>query len=192
MQDKINQIMAIDLHEDNYLQEEERALGINMNEGNANEALTRIELDVAYSSEKLLNLEILMMLVADRANDFEAWKMEHGDILAESVKKFFEFDMLCEILCSEVKELQSFMFFLQTEIMETYENLFNGENLKATASKVGEKLLDAEKTVRKLQDSIADIQKQSLKFESTLALCHVEASKLFIFLRLLYCLYILI
>ncbi|XP_074570668.1 WPP domain-interacting tail-anchored protein 1-like [Curcuma longa] len=167
--------MAIDEHEDNYLQEDERALGINMNEGNATEALTRIELNVAYSSEKLLNLEILLMLVADRANDFEAWKMEHGDILAESVKKFFESDILCGILCAEVKELQSFMSFLPTEIMETYQNLSNGENLEAIVSEVGEKLFDAEKTVRKLQDSIADIQKQSLKFESILALCHVEA-----------------
>ncbi|KAG6486856.1 hypothetical protein ZIOFF_055437 [Zingiber officinale] len=173
--DKINQMMAIDEHDDNSLQEDERAIGIDINEGNAAEALTRIELDVAYSSEKLLNLEILLMLVADRVNDFESWKMEHGDILAESVKKFFESDILCGILCTEVKELQSFMSFLQTEIMETCQNLFDGENFEAITSEVGKKLLDAEKSVRKLQDSIADIQKQSLKFESILALCHVEA-----------------
>ncbi|CAL9064296.1 unnamed protein product [Musa banksii] len=164
--------MATDDCDDNCLQEDGSLCGEGMNGGNGFEALTRVELDIAYSSEKLLNLEILLMLVVDRANDFEAVSMEYKDISDESVMKAFESDILSGILDMEVKELQSFMCLLQTEIIEAHQQVSQNEHFEESAAKAEEKLHDAEKSVKKLQDSVADILDQSSTFIRTLALCH--------------------
>ncbi|WOK94411.1 WPP domain-interacting tail-anchored protein 1 [Canna indica] len=165
--------MATVDNDENYLQEDGLSSGVRTDVGA--EALTRIELDVAYSSDKLLNLEILLMIVADRANDFEAMNMEYEDMSDESIMEAFESDILSGILDMEVKELENFMSFLQSEIMEAHQILYHGDHLEEYAAKLEEKLDDAETSVRKLQDSVADIQKQSSKFHRTLALCHDEA-----------------
>lgn len=170
--------MATDDCDDNCLQEDGSLCGEGMNGGNGFEALTRVELDIAYSSEKLLNLEILLMLVVDRANDFEAVSMEYKDISDESVMKAFESDILSGILDMEVKELQSFMCLLQTEIIEAHQQVSQNEHFEESAAKAEEKLHDAEKSVKKLQDSVADILDQSSTFIRTLALCHCETSEL--------------
>ncbi|CAL9779280.1 unnamed protein product, partial [Musa acuminata subsp. burmannicoides] len=172
--EKDNQIMATDDCDDNCLQEDGSLCGEGMNGGNGFEALTRVELDIAYSSEKLLNLEILLMLVVDRANDFEAVSMEYKDISDESVLKAFESDILSGILDMEVKELQSFMCLLQTEIIEAHQQVSQNEHFEESAAKAEEKLHDAERSVKKLQDSVADILDQSSTFIRTLALCHCE------------------
>ncbi|WOK95220.1 hypothetical protein Cni_G03927 [Canna indica] len=170
-----NQIMATDDSDENYLQEDGLSSGVRTDGGNGAEALTRIELDVAYSSDKLLNLDILLMIVADRANDFEAVNMEYEDMPDESIIEAFESDILSGILDMEVKELENFMSLLQLEIMEARQILYHSGHLEESAAKLEEKLVDAETSVRKLQESVADIQKQSSKFHRTLALCHDEA-----------------
>ncbi|XP_065047152.1 WPP domain-interacting tail-anchored protein 1-like isoform X1 [Musa acuminata AAA Group] len=166
--------MAIDDHDGNCLQEDESLSEDRINGGNGAEALTRVELDVAYSSEKLLNLEMLLMQVADRAHDIESVNMGYEDISDESVMKAFESDILSGILDMEVNELQSFMSLLQIEIMEARQNFCQGEHMEDCAATVEEKLHDAEESVKKLQDSVADIREQSSKFERTLALFHNE------------------
>ncbi|URE14408.1 WPP domain-interacting tail-anchored protein [Musa troglodytarum] len=187
--------MAIDDHDGNCLQEDESLSEDRINGGNGAEALTRVELDVAYSSEKLLNLEMLLMQVADdvayssekllnlemllmqvadRAHDIETVNMGYEDISDESVMKAFESDILSGILDMEVNELQSFMSLLQIEIMEACQNFCQGEPMEDCAATVEEKLHDAEESVKKLQDRVADIREQSSKFERTLALFHNE------------------
>ncbi|RWW84100.1 hypothetical protein BHE74_00007295 [Ensete ventricosum] len=136
------------------------------------EALTRVELDVAYFSEKLLNLEMLLMQVADRTHDIETVNMGYEDISDESVMKAFESDILSGILDMEVNELQNFMSLLQIEIIEARRNFCQGEHMEDCAATVEKKLHDAEESVKKLQDSVADIREQSSKFERTLALFH--------------------
>lgn len=180
--------MAIDDHDGNCLQEDESLSEDRINGGNGAEALTRVELDVAYSSEKLLNLEMLLMQVADRAHDIESVNMGYEDISDESVMKAFESDILSGILDMEVNELQSFMSLLQIEIMEARQNFCQGEHMEDCAATVEEKLHDAEESVKKLQDSVADIREQSSKFERTLALFHNETSKLSI--SLLHCFFV--
>ncbi|RZR72350.1 hypothetical protein BHM03_00012847, partial [Ensete ventricosum] len=164
--------MAIDDHDGNCLQEDESLSEDRINGGNGAEALTRVELDVAYFSEKLLNLEMLLMHVADRTHDIETVNMGYEDISDESVMKAFESDILSGILDMEVNELQNFMSLLQIEIIEARRNFCQGEHMEDCAATVEKKLHDAEESVKKLQDSVADIREQSSKFERTLALFH--------------------
>ncbi|XP_008797573.2 WPP domain-interacting tail-anchored protein 1-like isoform X1 [Phoenix dactylifera] len=136
--------------------------------------LTRTELDLAYSSEKLLNLEILLMQVSSRARDFEALTTEYEDISNESIEKAFEFDALSGILNMEVKELDNFMASLQMEIMDAHPKLSWDDHLGESSIKIEEKLRDAEESIKQLQDLVADIRMQSAKFEGTLAFAHNE------------------
>ncbi|KAL0350738.1 UNVERIFIED_CONTAM: WPP domain-interacting tail-anchored protein 1 [Sesamum radiatum] len=80
------------------------------------EVLTRVELDLACSSEKLVNLEILVMHVDSRENDFEDFASEEEHKSEGHVEKALEFDLLYGFLDSEVRELESFLTALQTEI----------------------------------------------------------------------------
>ncbi|KAJ6802291.1 WPP domain-interacting tail-anchored protein 1-like [Iris pallida] len=135
--------------------------------------LTRVELDVAYSSEKALNLEMLLMQVEDRSCDYYALPLEKEDISNESVQHVFEFDILSGILNSEVKELDSFIASLRMNIADIGENL--SENLSHSveseefSAEIKEKLQDAEDSLKQSQDLVADIRTRSAKYERDLA-----------------------
>ncbi|XP_010942237.1 WPP domain-interacting tail-anchored protein 1 isoform X2 [Elaeis guineensis] len=166
--------MAIDSEYDNYMQEDGSSRGERMSEGTAMEVLTRLELDLAYSSEKLLNLEILLMQVSSRASDFEALTTEYEDISNESIEKAFEFDAMSGILNTEVKELDNFMASLQMDIMDAHQKLSHDDHFRESSIKIEEKLLDAQESIKQLQDLVADISMQSAKFERTLSFAHNE------------------
>lgn len=133
--------------------------------GNAGELLTRVDLDLAYSSEKLLNLDILFMHVADRAGDCEALLIDNDDISGDSLEKALEFDIVSGILYNEVKELDDFMIFLQEEIMDAREKISSCEHLKAAFAEMVEKLHDSEESLKQSQMQVSDMR--GAKFQST-------------------------
>nr|XP_010915281.1 WPP domain-interacting tail-anchored protein 1 isoform X1 [Elaeis guineensis]XP_010915282.1 WPP domain-interacting tail-anchored protein 1 isoform X1 [Elaeis guineensis]XP_029119014.1 WPP domain-interacting tail-anchored protein 1 isoform X1 [Elaeis guineensis] len=152
------------------------ASGERVSKGTAMEVLTRVELDLAYSSEKLLNLEMLFMQVSSRASDIEALITEYvEDISNESIEKAFEFDALSGILNTEVKELDNFMSSLQLEIVDAHQKLSHRDNrLEEQSTEIEEKLHDAQESLKQFQDQIADIRMQSAKFERTLVFGRYE------------------
>lgn len=58
--------------------------------GSAMEALTRVDLDLAYASEKLVNLDTLMMHVWAWENEFEA--LATDDISVDCIEKALAYD----------------------------------------------------------------------------------------------------
>ncbi|XP_008782515.2 WPP domain-interacting tail-anchored protein 1 isoform X2 [Phoenix dactylifera] len=155
------------------------ASGERVSKESAMEVLTRVELDLAYSSEKLLNLEMLFLQVSSRASDIDAPITEYlEDISNESIEKAFEFDALSGILNTEVKELDSFMSSLQMEIMDAHQKLSHSDHLEESTIEIEGKFHDAQESLKQFQDQIADIRMQSAKFERTLAFAHYEPWKL--------------
>ncbi|XP_017251917.2 uncharacterized protein LOC108222506 [Daucus carota subsp. sativus] len=67
--------------------------------GNAMEALTRVDLDLAYSSEKSVNLDTLMMHVWAWEKEFEA--LATDDISVDCIEKALAYDFFSGILESE-------------------------------------------------------------------------------------------
>ncbi|ONK76764.1 uncharacterized protein A4U43_C03F31890 [Asparagus officinalis] len=134
------------------------------------EVLPRVEHDVAYSSEKAQNLEMLSIQVEDVASDYLALSMENEEELsAETVEKAFEFYILSGLLNSEVKELDDFVGSLQVDIMDVGQQLSENVQSEDLSSKIEEKLQGFEKSLKKTQDIVADIRMRSVKFESDLA-----------------------
>lgn len=134
--------------------------------GSAGEVLTRVDLDLAYSSEKLLNLKILLMHVADRAGDCESMVTDDEFVLGDSAEKVLEFDILSGILYSEVKELDDFMTSLQEEITDAREKISSCVHLKEAFVEIEEKLLDSEESLKQLQEQVDEMRIQSAKFQS--------------------------
>ncbi|XP_072993394.1 WPP domain-interacting tail-anchored protein 1-like [Typha latifolia] len=161
--------MGSDDQDNSYCQEEMPSNGERTTRGGSPmEVLTRVELDLAYSSEKLLNLDILLMEVAGRGTEFDALALGNGDVSSASVVKAFEFDILSGILDSEVKELDNFMTYLQKEIVDACQKVTDDDHIEESSSKIEEKLHDAEVSLKQSQDLVADIRKQSAKIEKVL------------------------
>lgn len=79
--------------------------------------LTNLEIDSAYTCEKLLNLHVLLMHLLAWDNDLEG--MGTLDSSAASFEKALTFDLLCGILESELKEVDEVLDELEAQIVDT-------------------------------------------------------------------------
>ncbi|XP_043700106.1 WPP domain-interacting tail-anchored protein 1-like [Telopea speciosissima] len=136
--------------------------------GNAGQVLVRVELDLAYSSEKLLNLDVLLMHVAARESDFEAITVEGDDVLADSVEKAMEFNLLSGVLDSEVKELDNFMECLEREIVDARQKISSCKHLRDAFPEMEEKFRDSEESLKQSKNQVSELRMHSAKFQRTL------------------------
>ncbi|KAK4477535.1 hypothetical protein RD792_016764 [Penstemon davidsonii] len=134
----------------------------------AAETLTRVELDLACSSEKLVNLDVLVMHVASRENDFEAFAGEEDHTFKGSVEKSLEFDLLYGYLDSEVRELDSFLSALQTEIASFWWAISSFRHIDDSFKQMEEKLQDCEESLKLSIEQLSDIKVQSANFRRIL------------------------
>ncbi|CAN6326232.1 unnamed protein product, partial [Urochloa humidicola] len=140
-----------------------------MNTGGSNvEILTRVELDLAFASEKLLNLEMLVMEIARRATEFEPPTFEDESVSSETAENAFELDILYGILDAEVKELVNLISSLQADIRSIEHKVYEEES----GGKVKAKLDAAKATLKQMQELIADIRNESAKFEKAIQFFH--------------------
>ncbi|KAJ9173125.1 hypothetical protein P3X46_016291 [Hevea brasiliensis] len=139
----------------------------------ADEIITRMELDLACASEKLVNLSVLMMHVESKESEFETIAPLEGDILGNLVE-VMEFDFLSRILYSEVTELDNFVKTFQENIVEAHEMISSYKHLGQTFMAMEEKLLDSEKSLKQLHDQVSEIRMQYTKFQRTLSCLNGE------------------
>ncbi|EOY03857.1 PREDICTED: WPP domain-interacting tail-anchored protein 1 isoform X2 [Theobroma cacao] len=135
----------------------------------ASEILTRLELDLACSSEKLVNLSILTMHVATRETDFESFMSEKNFMLVDLVEKALEFDLLSGILDSEARELDKFMESIETDIVGALETISSFKYLGETFFKMEDKLHGYEESLQQSQDQVSEIKMQSADFQRILS-----------------------
>ncbi|GAB4828017.1 hypothetical protein Ancab_034904 [Ancistrocladus abbreviatus] len=137
--------------------------------GSAHEFLTRLELDLACASEKLVNLNILMMHVAAKESDFELYALEKEDAPLHSAEKALEFDFLSGIFDSEVKQLDAFMASLQRDILSAHEIISSYEHLGEALLVMEEKLHDSKESLKQSQYQVSEMRMQSAKFQKLLS-----------------------
>ncbi|KAG5535250.1 hypothetical protein RHGRI_023136 [Rhododendron griersonianum] len=142
--------------------------------GNMNEVLTRVELDLACFSEKLVNLNILMMHIATRESDFEAFVSDKEDICGDSIMKAMEFNLLSGVLDSEVRELDNFMSTIQSEIIKARETVYSRKNLGQALAEMEDKLHDSEESLKQSLDQVSELRVQSANFQRILSSFGVE------------------
>ncbi|XAR51602.1 hypothetical protein NMG60_11006274 [Bertholletia excelsa] len=131
----------------------------------AGEILTRIELNLSSSSEKLLNLDVLMMHVATRESDLEAFLSDIENVSCDSASKAMEFDLLSVILDSEVREFNNFMSTLKTEIIHAHDSISSCKHLGLAFEEMEDKLHRSEESMLQLLDQLSEIMVQTDKFQ---------------------------
>lgn len=131
-------------------------------------ALIRLELDSACASEKLVNMNLLMMHVAARESDIEAFATEKEDTLVDSDAKVLEFDVLSGIFDSEVREMDKFVCSLEREINNACEIISSYKHLGDALSPLEEKLHDAEESMKQSKAQVSELLIQSAKFQRIL------------------------
>ena len=127
--------------------------------------LLSLDLDLAYSSEKLVNLHVLLMQVWARENVFEAMAMEKDQISEDSIEKALVFDLLSGILDSEVTEIENFMDTLPTQIVDAHQKISSCSHLRELFNVMEEKLLNCEESLKQSQEQVLKMNMQLAKFQ---------------------------
>ncbi|KAL9427465.1 hypothetical protein AB3S75_029620 [Citrus x aurantiifolia] len=136
----------------------------------AGEVFSQLELHIACSSEKLVNLNILTMHVATRESEFEAFAKKRKHILDDdSVETALAFDLLSGLLDSELRELENFITTVEADFVKARELISSYRELGKASIEMEEKFLDSEDSLQQSWDQISEIKKQSAKFQRTLS-----------------------
>lgn len=147
--------------------------GVSSNESGAQElessmkVLTKVDLDLAYSAEKLANLQALMMRLFAQENDLEAMATANNYILADFHEKVLVFNLLSSILDSEVREMDSFMDTLRAEIVDARLTIFSCSHLGELFTAMEEKLYDSEESLKQCQEQVSEVKMLAAKFRRT-------------------------
>ncbi|KAF5727788.1 hypothetical protein HS088_TW22G01485 [Tripterygium wilfordii] len=131
---------------------------------NATKVIARIDLGIAYSSEKLANLHVLLMHLLSWELDFEVMAAENGCITATTIEKALVFDFLSSILDSEVREVESFMDMLQAEIVDARCKTCSCRHIKEI-SMTEEKLSYSEESLKQSQNRISEMKMQLVELQ---------------------------
>ncbi|XP_048428094.1 WPP domain-interacting tail-anchored protein 2 isoform X2 [Pyrus x bretschneideri] len=135
--------------------------------------LTKVDLDLAYSSEKLANLHVPLMYLLAQQNDLEAMATANNYILADFIEKVLVFNLLSSILDSEVRELDSYMDNLRVEIVDAHPKISSCRHLGELYSIMKGKLNDSEESLKQSRQQISEVKMQSERFQRTvLAFAH--------------------
>lgn len=129
--------------------------------------LINVDLDLAYSSEKLVNLHIILMYLLAHENDLQAMALEKNYVSTDSIEKALMFDLMSGILDSEVRELGGFMDNLQADIVDAHNKISSCRHLREFSTKMEEKLHDSKESLKHSQRQIFEVKVQLAKFQGT-------------------------
>ncbi|KDO70227.1 hypothetical protein CISIN_1g005569mg [Citrus sinensis] len=158
-----------------YLHEVTLSSGIDMQEKQIDctmTVLTRVDLDLAYSSEKLVNLHVLLMYLLARGDDLETLVMENSDVAATSIEKALVYDLLFGILDSELREVERLLDTIHVEIVNVHHKISSCKHLREVFTimeKMEKKLHDCEGSLKESQEHVSELKMQSAKFQRVLS-----------------------
>lgn len=155
------------MDDDHFQQSMGNGDGMNV-EGGSMEIITRVELELAFASEKLLNLEMLVMEIARKATDFEPPTLEDESVSSETAESAFELDILYGFLDAEVGELDDMISTLETDIQNVEHMVCQDES----GGKIKARLDAAMVSLKQMKELVSDIRKESAKFEKAIEFPH--------------------
>ncbi|CAL0314701.1 unnamed protein product [Lupinus luteus] len=117
-------------------------------------AIENVSIGVACFSEKVSNLSIFVMHLETLEGKLEDLVFDNDENDIDSVEKVLEFDLLCGVLESEIRELD---LFLETLFAEIADCIWN------------EKLHDNEECLKQCEEQFYEIKKQCCSYQRTLS-----------------------
>ncbi|XVE85671.1 hypothetical protein DITRI_Ditri17bG0109600 [Diplodiscus trichospermus] len=131
-----------------------------------NRILDNVDLDLACSNQKLVNLHEFFMLLLGWDNDPAAMASGNSDISAQFIERALVFDLLYGILDSELREVENFLDTIQAEIVDARQRISSCRPLGALFNKMEKKLHDSEESLNKCQELVLEVKMQSIKLQS--------------------------
>ncbi|OWM75858.1 hypothetical protein CDL15_Pgr009502 [Punica granatum] len=125
---------------------------------NAVKVLTRLDLDLTYSSDKLSNLHVLLMHLL--ALDIDLDPTLEGDskyFSTEFVGKTLELEYLSFYLDAEVREVAHFLDNLPAEIVDAHSKISSCRDVTEVYVLLEEKLHNCEESLKHSQDQISEV-----------------------------------
>ncbi|KAL4586517.1 hypothetical protein LXL04_011153 [Taraxacum kok-saghyz] len=129
------------------------------------EILTKVDLQLAYASEKLLNLESLLLYVLSWENDFEA--IDSDDVSVEFVEKSLTVDLLFSFVDSEVKELDRSMDSIRVDLLDAHRRVSSCKHLGELYTVVEGKLNDSGDSLKQSQEHVLEMKMKLAKLQMT-------------------------
>ncbi|XP_019083253.1 PREDICTED: WPP domain-interacting tail-anchored protein 2 isoform X2 [Camelina sativa] len=126
--------------------------------------LTKLEIDSAYTCEKLLNLHVLLMHLLAWDNDLEG--MGTPDSSSASFEKALTFDLLCGILESELKEVDEVLDVLEAQIVDTSYKISSCKH--ANSIVIEGKLAESAESLKQSRGQVSEITLQLAQLRRTL------------------------
>lgn len=161
------------------LQEEMLLTGKDMQEIESTiEVLTKVDLDLAYSTEKLINLHVVLMHLLAADNDLEAVSVENGFISSISMEQALVYDLLSGIFDSELREVDVFLGCLQAKIDDAYHKISSCRHLRELFNVLGEKFSYLEESLKQSQEHVLELKIQSAKLQRACSSFKTENGKL--------------
>ncbi|CAM8950477.1 unnamed protein product [Rhodiola kirilowii] len=131
------------------------------------EVMSDVDLDLAYSSEKLLNLHILLTHTL-AWDDFEEIDVKNEGVSEEAIEKALMFDILSGLLKGEVVELERNMIALQVKLVDVQRRIGlcreNGEMFSVLEGK----WRDSEESWKQFREKIMEMKLLSAKLQRSL------------------------
>ncbi|XP_049403368.1 WPP domain-interacting tail-anchored protein 2 [Solanum stenotomum] len=131
------------------------------------EKLSRVDLDLAYSDEKLTNLDNLLMRVLACENEVEAISFENDEISPESIEKVLSLDHLSIILNSEIRQLDNFLGTLQDLVIEARQKIPTRREFSELHVIMENKFHDTEELLRQSKERVLEMKIQLAKLQMT-------------------------
>lgn len=129
--------------------------------------LDRIDLDLACCNEKLVNLHVLLMFLLGWDKDPEEMAYGSSDISAQFIEKALVFDLLCGILDSELREVETFLSAVQSEIVDARRKTSSCVPLGTLSEKMDKKLHDSEESLKRCQGIVLEVKLLSTKLQAS-------------------------
>ncbi|XP_044490188.1 WPP domain-interacting tail-anchored protein 2 isoform X3 [Mangifera indica] len=131
--------------------------------------LSKVDLDLALSSEKLVNLHVFSMHLLARGDDLETMAMGNIHISATSTEKALVYDLLFGILDSELREVDIFLDALRPEIVDAHHKISSCRHLREIFTMMEHKLFDSEESLKQSQEHVLELKMQSAKLQRALS-----------------------
>lgn len=144
---------------------------------NAIKVLTKVDMDLAYSSEKLLNLHFLLMHLLALNDELDPRAVDNGYFKEDFLEKALRYDLLIGILDSEVREVDIFLATLPAEIDDAHHEISSCRHFQEVYSVMDEKLHKCQESLKQSQEHALEVKRHIVNLQKDFAVVQSEKSK---------------
>lgn len=144
---------------------------------NAIKVLTKVDMDLAYSSEKLLNLHFLLMHLLALYDELDPRAVGNGYFKEDFLEKALRYDLLIGILDSEVREVDIFLATLPAEIDDAHHEISSCRHFQEVYTVMDEKLHKCRESLKQSREQALEVKRHIANLQKDFAAVQSDKSE---------------